>query len=435
MPAITALMAGASALTVLAAAVLGYVGADHLRKAKHGTITVPVAPAHDFTLPQNPTGLIVDTDAAGQVAGIAVLSGGVDGAPGGSLLVLPPGTAAMIPGRGGYDRLGNALTLGGLDLETQTVQALLQISLDAEVRVDRSGLADLIRPLTPVTVQFDAPVRDCDRYLGCKELFAAGPRQLTADDVVKVFAARDADETEQDLLGRRQSIWKALMGRHGAVPAATPAAQASPASASPGTPSPTTTVAPTPGALLQSIGSGPAAVYSPGLTKVVGTKLEMYRADVADMRLWAAQVMPGRVSAFSSAPRVRIVNPVDPGVAKDAILRLIGFGSANVVSYSETGTPQPVTEIRVADTSEQDAALSLQKNFFPTAKVVQGPPRIENIDVIITLGTQFRDDVLASRPSSSTTTAVTTPPTRAASPNTTATATTKKGKKKTVTTP
>jgi hypothetical protein len=158
---------------------------------------------------------------------------------------------------------------------------------------------------------------------------------------------------------------------------------------------------------------------------------DMYTLDVAQLRLLAAQAMPSRVSGVSTGLNVWLVNPLsDPSMARAGAETLVGFNAANLVFETESSESVPAkTILRLRSEELRVDAEALRDDFFPGATIVVDGPRVDGVDVTVTLGEDFRQRTQQSRAAQAATTTTSATPTSSSGAKSTSksTTSTKKG--------
>jgi polyisoprenyl-teichoic acid--peptidoglycan teichoic acid transferase len=136
----------------------------------------------------------------------------------GTVLLVPAGTVADVPGHGSYT-VGDAATFGDASLAGVTVDNLLDLQLDGTVGIDPAGLTALVDELGPLDVEVR---RTTEVTLpdGTEVRLEAGPQSLDGPGVAAYLAGRSEGETELDAIPRVQQVVAALLARVEEDPAA-----------------------------------------------------------------------------------------------------------------------------------------------------------------------------------------------------------------------
>ena len=130
-------------------------------------------------------------DAAGATS-VTVLSGPAGEAPA-SMLFLPTGTLASVPGFG-LERLGRAHQYGGAELLTATVENLLGVQLDHTAVATHEGLADFLDRAGGLTVDLDQRLVERGDDGSGDVRFESGAQELDGQRLVELWTFRSADD-------------------------------------------------------------------------------------------------------------------------------------------------------------------------------------------------------------------------------------------------
>jgi hypothetical protein len=245
----------ALATTTVAGAGLALVGLSAVRNSTAGRYVDPPVrpdqPGYQAYVTSTPTLAVVGRDAAGDLAGAALLAL-QPGDEGGAVVLVPPSTRAPGLGAGGRSGddtsgttgttgsgttgttpggtgpggsttttagTGSGLTVaaayegGGADAVVDAMSDILDVAIDDVIEVDDARWASLVGPVAPVSLALDSPVG----------MWQPGEIELGPTDVGSFLAARSAAEPEVDWLARQAEFWDAWLsavqaGGEGAVP-------------------------------------------------------------------------------------------------------------------------------------------------------------------------------------------------------------------------
>lgn len=103
------------------------------------------------------------------------------------MISIPRDTRAPIVGRGTIEKINHAYAYGGADMAIETVESFLGINLDYFVRINMSGLAELVDELGTVTVN-----NELDFSQGGYN-FPIGPVELNGDMTLSYVRMRKQD--------------------------------------------------------------------------------------------------------------------------------------------------------------------------------------------------------------------------------------------------
>jgi polyisoprenyl-teichoic acid--peptidoglycan teichoic acid transferase len=162
--------------------------------------------------------LVTYDETTGETAAAAVVVLAHDrDAEQGSVLLVPTGTVADVPGHGS-STVGDAYTFGEGPLVAVTVDNLLDVRLDGVVAISRAGWATLGDALGPIEVEVRSRlVAEADGG-GGEVRFEPGPQVLEGDRLAEFVTFRAADETELEALPRLQHVVAGLLDRVGEDP-------------------------------------------------------------------------------------------------------------------------------------------------------------------------------------------------------------------------
>jgi hypothetical protein len=358
--------------------------------------TVPVV----GTLPETPAVLLVEVGPGNEVAALTVLALGASGS-GGAVVVVPAGTELATAGLNPSTRLASAYATGGLAAQRDALEGVLGITTAFAEEVDEAGLASLLAPYEPLHVVLEEQVLDTDGAGQERQLYPAGPVDLSAAQAARVLLARGPNESEITRLPRTMAVWAAALasGRSATTTTATTVGVSADVAAP-------TTVA----GQLATIAGGTAAVHllpvHPVLDAVANPEgLDLLAPDNAGQKLLMAEVMPGAISPANSNIRFQIVNASgNDDLLYSAVGRLV-FVGANVVVVSAPSGTQQETVIEYQDPSRK-AEASRYVPVVGTATVRQSESLINGIDATIVLGQDFATFMQAENAKSTTTTTV-----------------------------
>jgi hypothetical protein len=403
------------ALAVIATGTLLVFRAAHTINNSKAGRTTPSAGAPLSLLPNTPAGLLVIRGADREVQTMAVL-GLAPSERGGTVIVVPAGTAVAASSGAPLTRLGQAFDSGGLAAETEAVEGFLGVTLAQSAVVDEPQLARLLAPYTPITVNLDEPALATDANGRQVVAAPAGPIKLDAAAAAHLLAAAGPDESELARLPRVVAIWDALLAKaHTVAPASAPT---------------TTTLAPaTIAGFLTALSRGPSAVRQIPVKAVLDAVsnpqgLDLLQPDSGATRLLVAQVIPGSVSPTNGNLRFRIVNPTGNAELSYFAVSRLSFVGGNVVLVTDAPGPTQSNNVIQYQDPDQKSLVAQYGSVIGGATVLPATQQIEGIDATIVLGTSFRNFVAAEQAKATTTSSSATPTTTTA---TTATPRKKKG--------
>lgn len=358
------------------------------------TVDVP-AEELPASLPSTPGSLVALVD-DGELVGTAVLAVGPAGR-GGSIVVLPAGTEATIPGVDRPGRLASAYE-GGLDQLTETVEGLLEVSFAAAEEVDEARLAALLEPYGPFSIDLDDPILAAGPDGEDVVLAEAGADVVDAETLAELLFARRTAESELERLPHVSALWEAVVAAASARAVADPDPAAPPASTD---------------EFVAAVLSGPGRVREVPVEAVLDPArnpdgVDLLAPDIAAIRLLMAQVLPGAVSPASAGIRVRILDPYGDGALLYEAVGRLSFSGASIVLVSPSGAdapPETIIEYQASITEDVAARYGP-----PVGDAVTRPAaeQIDGIDATIILGDSFRRHLAEERARETTTRATTT---------------------------
>lgn len=367
----TVLLAMVVATVVTAAALLAVSAWHTLRNSTGGTLVTFGGPPVQL-LPRTPGSLLVTVGADNKVAGLTVFAEDPSG-HGGTVIVIP--VASRVDAIAGPARIGSLFDSGGLEAETNAVASLLGVDLAGSVAVDQAALSTFLTPMAPITVSPTDAVLNSDANGNVEETWKAGTFALSAPDAARYAMARVDSQSEMLRLGRLVQFWNAVALRRIASAASSNAKFDAVAQA-----------------VLGGTATAVVLAVSSGFDPLASPADEQFVIDAAGVQVLVAQVLPGAVSVANTNLRVRIVNPfADPSVARAAVAKLTFLRSNVVLLTSSTNPPPTATLLEFAsDTAGQARDQKEYEKVFGPVTIAAAKERVEQIDVTVTLGADFK---------------------------------------------
>jgi hypothetical protein len=353
----------ALALTIVAAAILSYVGIKTVRASRAGrvvsAVTDPAAPGFEAFLEPTPTLAILQRDGY-SLTSIAVLAL-APGDTGGSVLLVSPQT------RGGTDE--DSLSL--FDIAAFALDPLAAMpSLQAQVRfgitetavVDDARWAELVAPVAPIAIDNPSAVGS----------FPAGPVALGADQVGPYLAARNAGETPSAALARHRAFYRAWLDAVAASddPAAVPGEVESGV-----------------GRFVRALSSGSVLLETAPLEEERTGGAVRYQVDEDVMWALVGVLVPYPTAGVPGGRiRVRLLDGTgDPNHVAEAAPAVVPAGAEIVVVGNAEAFDYEETEIRYHAPGLEPAARELQAGLGG-GRLVDDPRHTDAFDVTIVLG-------------------------------------------------
>lgn len=400
---------GAAVVGLIVAAGLTVAGINTLADSTAGQeADGPSEVAASQRLPYTATALVGVADEDGWLTSVVVMALEPDGT--GGAIVGIAATADRESGNTGELRpIDAVLQVEGPDAFLTSIEGLTGLSFDVVEVIDQRRFAQLVTPLGELSVRFPIALRDASTG----EQWPVGNVVVGAAGGARAITAADPSIEDWFLEPGRAAIWDAVADRVGAG-----IGSALPVESDQALPAP-----PNLDEFVDRLFAGPVAFRDLGYTTVTGDRLEdELAADLADafgtVRVDAAvahdraemlmvfgAVAPGRMGAPLDAPSFRIVagyrdedlstlelNNAD--VLKQAIDKLL-FVKVNIVSVADlptAGVPD-LTQIEVADPDVLEAVAEGYEPLFGEIDVSVAEVVIDGVDIVVTLGRSFLDEV------------------------------------------
>jgi len=408
----TWLALGATALALIAAVALSIVGISTLADSKAGQLASSGVDLPVQRLPYTPTALVGTLDEDGRLTTVAVLTIEPDGT-GGSIVEIAASADANSGNAGVLAPLNAVLKVEGPDVFALDAEVLTGVSFDVVELVDQERFAQLVAPLGDVPVNM--PINLYDRSSG--EQWPLGEAVMPGSVAARAITA--VDPTIDDWLFEhgRAAIWQAVARRVGAgIGSAAPVASDSDL--------------PRPADLdsfLDRLFAGPVQYRALSILPLAddrvaeelpmelgvafgaGSKDAVVVHDRAETLIVMGAVAPARVGAPLEAPSFRVVmgftdaeleaaGVTSTDLLQQAVNRLL-FSKVNVVSVADIpgSTVPDQSTFSVVDASTIDGVREeYEKGFGDDILVVPAQTRIDGVDIELTLGRDFLQEVSAS---------------------------------------
>jgi hypothetical protein len=380
----------ASLVGLAVAAGLGAAGYVAIANTTDGQVVGDGTP--EVTFPATPTAALAVLDEDGNLASLAVLAvrPGDDDADRRGGTVVPVPISADSSAGFGTERLplNETVALFGPETLVDELPVLLGVGIDDVVILDERELAAMLGPIGQIEVDLPAPVTDASNG----EVAAAGRHVLTATDLATVLSAADPAVAGADRYPVDVAVWGGIADAVGdglTSPLVAPVD-----SIAGGQP---------PDDVVGRVTSGAMAVQPLRSSPIVSLDRNPRGVDVAaldrtEVLVIFGHIAPSKVAAPNPGYNFRVVSRFADDqlvgdatrldVAYTATEALLGF-DANVISVdTSAGEAGEVTVIEVSDENLVDAAGTLGDVFGPV-EVRVADTRIEGIDVVATLGTEY----------------------------------------------
>lgn len=403
----TALAFAAAVFGLGAAAVLGVSGVRSLSDSTAGQQAAGQRDAiASQRLPFTSTALVgvIDDDERLTSAAVWVLEpNGV----GGNIVGL---AATADAASGTFDTLSPLAAVyevGGVEEFLAAAERLTGLSFDVVEILDPPRFAQLVTPLGDLPALLPVPFGDASSG----ERWTAGETTLSSAAAARAITATDPDVADWAYEPARSAVWQAIADRVGAgIGSVAPIASDQDV--------------PTPSNLdefsdrlfgaeveYRALSFRPidtervAAQLLTSYVGVLGAVDVVVAHDRAEMVMLFGAAAPGRLGAPYDAPVFRVVSPFgeddldgsglnSSDVLKRAIDGLF-FAQANIVSVADLPDSEvpDVTQVLVADAAVSGAVREVYAPLFGEIEVVPATVRIDGIDVQVTLGRSFLEQL------------------------------------------
>ncbi len=405
------LIAGvAGLLGFIALPMLSVAAVKTLKNSKEGTNKIANLP--DLVLiPPTPAGLLAVVDDRGEITAISLLalspprSGEVKG---GTIIEVPVAARTNLADDT-VGRLADAYTHGGQTELVETAEGLLGVSMATSLVAGREAMAALLAPYAPVEFDLAADVIDTDGA-GVNQVVApAGHVTADAAMLAEMLTAHQAGHPESDRYGRVGDLWSTLALRVGPGIGA-PVTVSSAASATP-----TTVAAVDPfsdfAVFFRTLFAGKVGVYRLNSVPVTDPTANPTGADMVNLIqgeviMVTATVMPTSVSPLFSSITFYVRSSLgDSRLTLEAVSRLVYQGANVVLVKEDPSVPAPaLNTISFIDATDGTQAEAFIKQLGSGYVIAKPDSRIDGVDVVLTLGEQFRKDADLERLNVATTT-------------------------------
>ena len=331
----------------------------------------PAASTGTETKAGTPPVLLAQPDASGRASSLTVLAPG--GSGGGTLVLIPPGTMTEIVSLG-PEPVGHSLALGGPSRLRATVENLLGAGLAGAVVLDDAGLAKLLAPAGPLTVDVPERVEVVDDGGRVTVLYEAGLTRVTPAEAGRFLSARGRGN-DLARLARHQAFWEAWLAALRQRPSAVPGEpkELSRAVRALAGGAVTTRVVP-----VEAFGtSGPDG--------------ELYRVQQEELGRLSASVFStagGRPGA-GDRPRVQVLNGTGAVGLADAVRDKLGPGFDVRLSGNASTFDHARTQIVYYEPEGQAAAERVRKALGVGTLVLSRRP-LDVVDVTVIVGKDFK---------------------------------------------
>lgn len=364
----TAFMVAITFVTVVALGGLLYAGGKALaryRGAKNTTIaTVPI--------PVTPVGMLATVDVKNRLTSIELVVEKPNGRGGGSIVNVP--ISADTNGvEGQRVPLTEAYVQGGPDGLVQAVESILTVTIDQHVVLGPDQLTALLTPMQPFSVNFTSKVATTDKT-GTVTLYPRGSQDLSAKQMTIAMNARVDTQKEASRLPTILALWSAIAAANGAGRG----------TATVGTPA-------SMDQLLAQVFAGQLLTRDLPLVDLPAgesSDADVQLLDRPEAVLVFATIAPSNMSAANLGLNFRIEAPPGYDDRVKFVVASLLYLNCNVQWVYANGPVHKETLVFL-----KDPALSTQVGgplqVFGTTVTNDPTYRIEGVDVIVQLGTDY----------------------------------------------
>jgi len=385
---------------IVAIPALTWVGLDAVRNSNAGReLNVeddPAATGYEATVDPTPTMLVTQTDEAGVVSGVTVLSLNPSG--GGNLTFFPAGTELELPftetGIAPLDVIYQGAGQSGLE---QRVETLLVAATEENVEIlSNDQWSGLVAPIGPLTIVNPVALNTTDA-LGAPVAFAQGEVQVPPEQIGVFVNTRAAEENDLTRLERQQAFWTAWL----AAVNASSDPNAVPGETDKGL-----------GRFVRELAGGEATyntlpVTPVGIPGVGATDSNLYLPDQAAVDQLVAETIPFPVGVGRLRARV-LDGTGTEGTAESAARVMVPAGAEIAIIGNAGSFDHEEVVLQYYDPAERDQAQRLLDSLGG-GRLVLRESVTDSVDVTVIVGSNF--DAATAPGTSATTVPPTTVPT------------------------
>jgi len=401
----TAALSGVASLALLP--VGGWMGVQAILGSSGGSSVDAIG---TLKIPATPVALLASVNDVEQVTSLTAFVLDPSGV-GGTIVSLPAGARAEeLPDEEPH-RIGDTYTLSGAEAFAFEVEGLLDVSFSAVAGMKSAELAALFAPLPAVSVTFDVPLVNTSMEIPPpsttirptnettlppqpvpvdREVYPAGERSLTPDELVTVLLAQRLGEPEASRLPRMRSMWQGVAAAVGT--GIGPAVGTSPT----GTPD---SVAD----FFTRLIAGPVQVwqlsYAPLSGEANPNGVDMYGLDPYEVLMVMASVAPSSLALPSEALAVQLDSPFSDAELTRTVIERLSLARISVALVREVGgTPAAETVVLFHDDQVAAATADDLNAALGPVSIGQWKQRVEGLFAQIILGQNLVDFLAGSPP-------------------------------------
>jgi hypothetical protein len=364
----TAMMLTITLVALVAVGGLLYTGGKALARYRGAKNTTTAT----ISIPPTPVGMLATVDLKNRLTSIAVVVEKPNGHGGGSIVDIP--INADTSGVAGQRvTLSEAYVQGGPDGLSQALESILTVTIDQHAVLGPDQLTALLAPLGKFQVNFPAKVATTDKG-ATVTLYPKGPQTLTAKQMTLAMNARATGQPESVRQPTLLALWSAIATANGQ-----------------GHGTPTATAPTSMNDLLTQLFSGQLLTRTIPVVSLPSNEAsdkDVAILDRADAVFVFATIAPSNMSAANTGLTFRVEAPPGYDDKVRFVVQSLLYLNSNVQWVYANGPVQKDTLVFL-----KDPGLSTQVTgplaIFGKTTTNDPTYRIEGIDVIVQLGTDF----------------------------------------------
>ncbi|MBL8778527.1 MAG: LytR C-terminal domain-containing protein [Acidimicrobiales bacterium] len=371
---------GTWVVLILAIPVLTVVGIKAVGRSNAGrelnVETDPRAEGYEAAVDPTPTMLVTQTDDAGTITGVTMLS--LKNSGGGNLTFFPAGTVLELPftetGQAPMNEIYQGAGQTGLE---QRVETLLVAAAQEDVEIlNNAQWASLVAPLGPLTIDNPVELVTTDAF-GGQVTFAQGPIPVPPEQIGLFVNSRGLEENDLTRLERQQAFWTAWLA---AVKVSTDP-NAVPGETDSGL-----------GRFVRDLSKGDATfntlpVTPIGIPGVGATDSNLYQPDQVAVDALVAETIPLPVGVGRLRSRV-LDGTGTEGLAIEAARIIVPAGAEIAIVGNAENFGREQTVVQYYDPAERDQAQRLV-DALGVGRLVLRENVTDNVDVTVIIGSDF----------------------------------------------
>ena len=337
-------------------------------------------------IPSTPAALLATVNDVNDVTSLTAFVLNTTGV-GGTIISLPVGTRADVIANQDPHRLGDTYAQAGMEALLLDAEGALDVTFSVAAAVSANDLTGVFSVLPPINVNFELPVITSNFVMPDpastttvklkptettlppqpvpvdNEVFPAGERTLTPDQISSVLVSKRAGEIPSDI-----------------------------------------------GAFMRRVFAGPIQVWQLSGQPLSGADnpagLDLYALDKFEVLMILANVAPSSLSLPTGSLTVQIDSSFnDPNITHDVVERLNYIGLSVALIRELEGEVKQQTSIRYSDPAIVDIGKAGLESVLGKIKFSQKKQPVQGISAQIVIGKDFMDFITANPELPSTTVA------------------------------